>query len=104
MNQKSLESVTFILRPNYDRINNLDVVNPGIPWGVISPIEDHQHELGRQFMGRVGRVMTGCCDKHRGPKDKSWKMIGDRKTVPTNNYDFGHKPRMMKLKTGNWPP
>jgi hypothetical protein len=97
INQQGLESCTFILRPNYERINKLDVTNPGVPWSVIPPLESHEVELGVQFMGRVEKALK--CVHHGtrlGPKDLRWKMIGDRKTAETRNYEFGCGPKFIE--------
>lgn len=97
INQQGLESCTFILRPNYERINKLDVTSPGVPWSVIPPLESYQVELGMEFMGRVEKGLK--CVHHGtrlGPEDLRWKMIGDRKTVETRNYEFRRGPEFLE--------
>jgi hypothetical protein len=97
INQQGLESCTFILRPNYERINKLDLTSPGVPWSVIPPLESHEVELGVQFMGRVDRGLKSAHHGTRlGPKDLHWKMIGDRKTVETRNYEFASGPEFIE--------
>jgi hypothetical protein len=96
INQQGLESCTFILRPNYERINKLDVSNPCVPWSVIPPLDSSEVELGAQFMGRVDKGLKCCHGTRRGPKDLRWKMIGDRKTVETRNYEFGCGPKFIE--------
>ena len=96
INQQSLKSCTFILRPNYERINKLDVVDPGVPWSVIPPLECSEVELGRQFMGRVENGLKCSHGRHLGPKDLRWKMIGNRKTVETRNYEFDCGPKFFE--------
>jgi hypothetical protein len=102
INQNGLESCTFILRPNYERINKLDVINPGIPWSVIPPIQSSQVELGYQFMGRVEKGLKCWRGTRRGPRNLHWKMIGNRKTIvpKLKNYELGCGPSFLEWMSG----
>ena len=48
-------------------------------------------------MGRVEKRLK--CVHHGtqlGPKDLRWKMIGNRKTVETKNYEFRRGPELSE--------
>jgi len=47
-------------------------------------------------MGRVERGLKCCHGTRLGPRDLRWKMIGDRKTAETRNYEFGCGPRFFE--------